>query len=688
MLGPLALSGAGRYPSVGLMVAGPEALWLWNGDLTAELIEGQLAAARAGGFRSLAVWPWAGLTTPFLGEAYLGAVQLAAEHASLAGVTLWLADEVHWPSGIAGGQLLVEEPEVAQRALVCSTRWTASAAPQTLRWRGEGEQLVVALALDDAGGRRDLGQQLEENGRPARARHTAALEGYRARWETDVWESEIKLPPGEWFVTIATVVRVHPLLRPAVGCGWSPHVTGALDVLSEAAVERYVARALTPLAEAAAPYAGKGVAGIVSVTPPWLLAHAVTRPEGWRTDVLPWMPDLPDVFERLFERQLGIHFPYVLAPLHDGQVSQPLERLLAFAEERRDALFVTHVGEWCAGRGLERLVLDPGALNRLPQLALSTRAERKKGLSPERAVLPLAEAVTIPHGAVGSLTALRSGSERSSEPFVELAEEWQFAPASLNLLPLGDWQEWQHVGRSRDGTVRYDVDLSFEADYVPEDLLVLFEAGVVESVSVNRKILSLTGGRPPRPDEIEAPDAALRVLELPRGLVRTGRNNVSAAAVLPASDRVQLEGAASGGPIFLAGAFALEEWTSGVVGLAKAQRWRMVRPRRTVNAGDWRAAGYPRYSGTATYAQTLSLPRVPEGAGLRLWVDGHGGPVGVRVDGTAAGRAAASPFVFDVATRGSGGLTRVEIQCASGLAPRLAGDGLAGLAGARLELRR
>src|SRR5688572_6188981 len=101
----------------------------------------------------------------------MGAVRLAAECAGQLGVTLWLADEVHWPSGTAGGLLLEEAPEAAQRALVCSTRWAASGAPQTLRWRGEGEQLVLALALDDAGGRRDLTQQLEENGRATRGRH-------------------------------------------------------------------------------------------------------------------------------------------------------------------------------------------------------------------------------------------------------------------------------------------------------------------------------------------------------------------------------------------------------------------------------------------------------------------------------------------------------------------------------------
>ncbi|HET7771575.1 MAG TPA: hypothetical protein VFN74_22575, partial [Chloroflexota bacterium] len=341
------------------------------------------------------------------------------------------------------------------------------------------------------------------------------------------------------------------------------------------------------------------------------------------------------------------------------------------------------LGEW------QHRPLEPAALSRLPQVALSLKGERKKGLAAERTVLPPPEAATVPHGAVGSLTALRTGAASgAADALLPFADEWQWDSASLNLLPLGDWQEWQHVGRARDGTVRYDVDLSFEADYVPEELLVVFEAGVVESISINRTILSLTGGRAPRGDEVEAADAAVRVLAVPRGLVRQGRNSVSAAAVLPAADRVQLEGTAEGGPLFLAGQFALEEWTSGVVGLARAQRWRMVRPRRTVALGDWRTAGNPRYSGTAAYAQTFSPPRVPEGATLRLWADAHGGAVGLRVDGTLVDRAATSPYVFDLPVRGGRGLMRLEIECTSGLAPRLAGEGAAGLAAARLELRR
>ena len=120
-----------------LMLPGPDAVWLWNGEVEAAGIERQIAGARSAGLRSLVVWPWAGLTAPFLGEAYLEGVRRAAEVASLSGVALWLADDVHSPSGTAGGQLLEEAPEVAQRALVCSSRWTSSDSPQTLFWRGE-----------------------------------------------------------------------------------------------------------------------------------------------------------------------------------------------------------------------------------------------------------------------------------------------------------------------------------------------------------------------------------------------------------------------------------------------------------------------------------------------------------------------------------------------------------------------
>ncbi|MGI8424558.1 MAG: hypothetical protein ACR2NO_10700, partial [Chloroflexota bacterium] len=670
------------------MLPGPEALWLWNGELSASSIDEQLGAAHGRGLRSLAVWPWAGLTTPFLDETYLAAVRDAAECASRAGITLWLADDMHWPSGTAAGQLLDQTPDTAQRALVCSTRWTSSVSPQTLRWRGEGEQLVMALALDEAGGRRDMTQQLGELGRAVRERHTTTLDGYRARWEVDVWESELRLPPGEWFVTIATVVRLHPLLRPAVGCAWSAAATGALDVLSEAAIDRFVAHTLAPLTEAAGPHAGQAVSGFVSVAPPALLPHAVTRAEGWRTDVLPWMPDLAAVFEELFDRQLAIHLPYALAPLHEGAPSPPIERLLTYAEERRDELFTRRIGEWCETRGLGRLVMEAPALERLPVLPLSVRGERKRAFLPENALLTrTGEIETVPLGAVGSLSALRApaSTERAWEALVAFGEEWEWRTTSANVLPLGDWSEWQHVGRARDGSVRFDLDLSFEVDYVPEEVALLFEEGVVQSVALNRTILALETGRLARPDEIEAADGSYRVVVLPRSLVGQGRNTISAAAMLLASDRVSFEGGATGGPLFLMGQFALSPEITGVVGdggtdgVGRAPRWRVVRPGMSATAGDWREQGYPRYSGSATYAQTITLPTVPEGTTLRLAADAFGGPVALRVDGHPIDRAAGSPFVFDVPSRPAGGLTRIEIECASGLGGGRGGGGEEGM---------
>ena len=673
------------------MAGAPDAVWLWNGDLTPAQIGQQLAAARGGGYRSLAVWPWAGLTTPFGNEPYLEAVRSAAEAASHAGVTLWLADDVHWPSGTAGGQLLVAHPEYAQRALVCSTCWTSSNTPQSLRWRGEGERLVLALALDDAGSRRDLALQLEERGRPVRERRSSTHDGYRARWECEVWEAELRLPAGEWFVTIATVVRLHALLRSAVGCGWSPAVTGALDVLDEAAVAAYVDRTLAPLVGAAGHHAGHAVAGIVSVAPPAVQAHAVAQAEGWRTDVLPWVHDFPELFERLFERQLATHLPYALAPLHEGQPSAPVERLWAYAEARRDELFVTGVGQWCEARGLGRLVLGEGALARLPVIPLSVRGERKRAIVPAlavgvRTVEDDSQAEVVAAGAAASLAAMRSPGAQAHgwETLHVFAPEWEWQPASWNVLPLGDWEEWEHAGRSRDGTVRFDATLAFEADHVPDDLALLLEEGIVEGVVLNGSAIPLGGGRAPGPEEIEWADVCHRLVRLHPSIVRSGPNTVVASAELGAHDRVLFEGGAVGGPLFLAGSFALK--ASGGAAKAGAARWRMVRPTGDVRLGEWGGVGYPRFSGTARYAQAVRLPALPERATVHLHVEAQGGPVALRIDGRLVERVGATPYVFDLTGKLPGGLARFELECASGLGPRL-GRGVAGLGAVRLLIR-
>jgi hypothetical protein len=693
----------------------PDALWLWNGTPTAEVIDRQLAAARALGYGTLAVWPWAGLELPLPDEAYLGALATACDAARAHGVGLWLAGDVHWPSGTAGGRLLVERPELAQRALACWSRWAASGQPLTLTWRGEGEQLVTALALDDAGQRRQLEAQIESGGRSHHERHTARYGGYRATWETRVWDVELRLPPGDWFVTVATVVRTQPLLPAAVGCAWSPVATGAPDPLNPRAVQAYAARALEPLARAAGRHAGETVLGIVVVPPEPLYPYAPPAAGSWRVDVLPWPPDAAELFERLFERQLATHLPYALAPLHERPPAEsaPLDRWHAVTNEQAAQTFTGTLERWCAARGLALLPFGPATLERLPQAPLTLRAERKRAVDPRRVVTLAAGAGSAPgtgplssgHSPALARTTAAPGEARALparptsrtarptsrtlerpeshdpaadgwQPLAVLGPDWEWLPASANWLPLGEWSEWKQGTRAGARGTRFEARCGFEADHVPERVWLVYEAGIVESVALNGAPVPLAGSARPEPGLVELADDCHRVVPLRSDALRFGANTVRAVARLGAADQVLLDGAATAGPLALVGHFALRPGTAA--SRRGPARWRLVRQATFATLGSWADAGFPRYAGTATCAQTVRIAALPPGTETRLVARAAPGHVGLTVDGRPAHEVCSEPWVFDLGGVVREGLNRIEVTYATSVGPRLA----AGMSGA------
>ncbi len=663
----------------------PDALWLWNGTPTAELLRRQLNAARAGGLKTLAVWPWAGLETPLFQAAHLEAVTAACDAAEEEGVSLWLAGDIHWPSGSAGGRLLVERPDLAQRALACWSRWVSSEHPLTVTWRGEGERLVMAQALDDAGARRDLTPQLEGGGRPHHERHVATYGGYRATWETRVWDVALRLPPGEWFIAIATLVRTHPLLPAAIGCAWSSGSTGTLDALSSTAVEAYATHALEPLWKAAGRHVGSTVRGIAVVPPEPLSRYAPPAAGSWHVDVLPWLHDMPELFERLFERQLETHLPYALSPLHEAppQPSAPLDRWREVAQERLTETFGGTLARWCSARGMHLLSMDVTDLARLPQAPLTLRAERKRAVDPLRT---LALADTGAHVIAGGRA--EGEAEPGWRPLDVFGPEWEWRAASRNWLSLGEWAEWKHGARGRDGTTRFEVRCAFDVDYTAENLALVYEAGVVEAVTLNGSPLPLAADRVPASQELEFADDCHRVTPLRADALRYGANTVRAVARLGPGDRVLLESGATAGPLALIGAFALRPAGASTGRRAATERWRMVRPGSFVSLGNWRDAGFPRFAGTVTYAQTVRIPALAAGAELRLVARARHCWVALALDGRPISPTRADPWQFALHGAAREGLNRIELTCVSGMAQRLATGMTAGLDAVALEYRR
>src|ERR687886_2197329 len=89
----------------------PLAMWFLNGHLESDEVCRQVAAMAAGRVGGVQVAARTGLETPYLSERWFEIVELIQDAAEQHGLGVWLADEYPYPSGPAGGEVVLRHPE-------------------------------------------------------------------------------------------------------------------------------------------------------------------------------------------------------------------------------------------------------------------------------------------------------------------------------------------------------------------------------------------------------------------------------------------------------------------------------------------------------------------------------------------------------------------------------------------------
>lgn len=95
--------------------------WFWNGDLSPEEIRWQIGQMAEQGVRGFFIHPRQGLRQPYLSDAFLDMVSVAADEAARLGLEVHLYDEYPYPSGIAGGEVTLGNPHFCATTLVQKT---------------------------------------------------------------------------------------------------------------------------------------------------------------------------------------------------------------------------------------------------------------------------------------------------------------------------------------------------------------------------------------------------------------------------------------------------------------------------------------------------------------------------------------------------------------------------------------
>lgn len=91
--------------------------WFWNGEMDDREIERQITEMADKGLGGFFICPRQGLQIPYLSESWFGKVRYAVDLAARHGLEVWLYDEYPYPSGIAGGEVLLRHPDAKHKLL-------------------------------------------------------------------------------------------------------------------------------------------------------------------------------------------------------------------------------------------------------------------------------------------------------------------------------------------------------------------------------------------------------------------------------------------------------------------------------------------------------------------------------------------------------------------------------------------
>lgn len=95
----------------------PKPFWFWNGDMEDQEVDRQLEEMAEKGLGGAFICARQGMTIPYLSSEWFQKIERACKKANELGLENWLYDEYPYPSGVSGGEVLLEHPEAKQKIL-------------------------------------------------------------------------------------------------------------------------------------------------------------------------------------------------------------------------------------------------------------------------------------------------------------------------------------------------------------------------------------------------------------------------------------------------------------------------------------------------------------------------------------------------------------------------------------------
>lgn len=292
----------------------PVLMWFWNAAPTEEEISRQIEGFRRQGIRDFFVHAAYGLEIPYLGERFLSLVAHAVREAAARGMRYWIYDELNWPSGSAGGEVLAGHPEARMTLLLYGRHEAAPGASITPAVPGQ----AVASYVFSAG-------HYERTADP--------VEGLP-------WTNTSSRPVSLLVFRQVPSKGVHPSAKWTSG---STYEQGTVDPCSPAAIRRFIDLTHERYHEVAGPQFGTTIRGAFTDEPGLSTGWVLDFPAPYVG--MPWHRNLPSDFREEYGYDLLERLPELALPFGSHRRTRCDYWRHLSRRFRHD--FIGQLGAWC-----------------------------------------------------------------------------------------------------------------------------------------------------------------------------------------------------------------------------------------------------------------------------------------------------------------------------------------------------